>query len=198
MGKIITAVSDKKQKLAEQRKKAKEVNEVTIDDQIRLAEILNDTPRLVALNGTVWEVRALRMGTQYLIAEKLLEITKAEEGSFGDVLKHFFKSIPAVVEVVALCVLNDRHKIYKNGREQDGFSDLYYSTIETLTWDCDPTKFMEILIDIFELFDISFFFESLNTLDMFRQMTTMKKRMRRDLQLEGSQTKTKTKTKARK
>ena len=45
--------------------KKKEVlpSEVALDAQERLAEILSDSPRLVSLNGTEWEVKALRMGT---------------------------------------------------------------------------------------------------------------------------------------
>lgn len=178
---IVTAKSDVKEKLTELKKKRKEVNEVSVDDQIRLAEILNDTPRLASLGGTQWEVRALRMGTQYLIAGKILEITKAEDSSAGDLLRHFFLSLDAVCEVVAYCLLNDKNRLYKEGNEANGFSELFYATKDTLLWDCDPKEFMPLLVDVFEMLDISFFFDSLNTLDMFRQMITAKKRMRKKM-----------------
>ena len=174
--------SDKKKKLAEEKRKKRKVQDVSIDDQIRLAEVLNDSPHLVSLNGTQWEVRALRMGTQWLIAEKVLEITKAEEGSFGDVLKHFAQSIPAVLDVLTLCLLNDKNKIYRNGDKTLGFSDLYKATRDTLEWDCDTTKFGPILLETMQLLDVSFFFESLGMLDIFRQMTTKKKRNRTEEQ----------------
>ena len=45
------------------------LDQPSLDSQARLAEILNDSPRLVSLNGTEWEVRTLRMGTQWLISK---------------------------------------------------------------------------------------------------------------------------------
>lgn len=171
---------DEQKKAARLEKEQKKVPDVSIDDQMRLAEILNDSPRLVSLNGTNWEVRALRMGTQYLIAQKVLEITKNENDSFGDVVRHFAKSIPAVLDIVTLCLLNDKKKIYKDGDVSLGFSDLYHATRSTLEWDCDVTKFGEILINVLQMLDVSFFLQSLGTLDVFRQLVTKKKRMRTD------------------
>lgn len=167
-----------KEQRLERQKKRKKVPDVSIDDQMRLAEILNDSPTLVALNGTPFEVRALRYGTQWRIAQKVLEITKAEEGSFGDILKHFAQSVPAVLEVLTLALLNDKNKIFKDGDETAGYSDLFKATYSTLEWECDYTKFGEILITVLSKLDISFFMESLGMLDIFRQKTTAKKRMR--------------------
>ena len=168
--------SNKKKEIA--KKKRKDCPDVSLDDQIRLAEILNDSPRLVSLNGTNWEIRALRFGTQYLIAEKVLEIQKNEVDSFGDVVRHFAKSVPATLHILTLCLLNDRNKIYEGGEPSNGYSELYKATYNTLQWDCDVTKFGQILIETLSLLDISFFTESLGMLDIFRQKTTKKKRMR--------------------
>lgn len=170
--------SNKKKMLQLEKERKNKPNEVSLDDQLRLAEILNDSPRIVSLEGTMWEIRALRLGTQYLIAQKVLEITKAEEGSFGDILNHFAKSIPAVIEVLTLCLLNDRNKIFVDGDPMKGYSELYKATYNTLEWDCDVSQFGGILIETLQLLDVSFFFESLDTLEVFRQMTTAKKRMR--------------------
>jgi len=166
--------STKKQELAE--KKAKGVPDVSIDDQLRLAQIMNDSPTTVSLNGTRWEIRALKMGTQYLIAERVLEITKAEEGSFGDILNHFAKSVPAVLDVITFAMLNSKRRIYKDGCVDLGFSDEFYATRQTLEWECDYTKFGEILLVVLSKLDISFFTQSLGMLDIFRQRTTKKKR----------------------
>ena len=54
------------------RKKEDINNNVSIEAQERLAEILNDSPRVISLNGSEWEIRALRMGTQWLIAKKCI------------------------------------------------------------------------------------------------------------------------------
>ena len=78
-------------------KKQEEDLTVSLDAQRRLAEILNDSPRLVSLNGTEWEVRALRMGTQWLIAKIVADMAKEEESkTFGDIIKQFSINIPAI------------------------------------------------------------------------------------------------------
>lgn len=155
----------------------KNIPQVSIDAQERLAEVLNDSPRIVSLNNTEWEIRALRMGTQWLIAKKCIEITKAENSSFGDVIKQFATNIPAVLDVLTLALLNDKRKIYKNGSETEGFSDLYYATRNTLEWECDVTKFGNILFEVLSLMSVDFFFNALTVLDTFRASVTERKRM---------------------
>ena len=157
----------------------KDALSVSLDAQQRLAEILNDSPRIVSLNGTEWEVRALRMGTQWLMAQKIIEIDKSESGTFGDVMKHFAVNIPAVLGIITLCLLNDRHKIYKDGEPTKGFSELYRATRNTLEWDCDVSQFGQLLFEVFQMIDVSFFTEALDMLQIFRATVTEKKRMRK-------------------
>lgn len=157
----------------------KDALSVSLDAQQRLAEILNDSPRIVSLNGTEWEVRALRMGTQWLMAQKIIEIDKSESGTFGDVMKHFAVNIPAVLDIITLCLLNDRHKIYKDGEPTKGFSELYRATRNTLEWDCDVSQFGNLLFEVFQMIDVSFFTEALDMLQIFRATVTEKKRMRK-------------------
>lgn len=154
------------------------MEKVSLESQERLAEILNDSPHLVNLNGTEWEVRALRFGTQWLVAKKCIEINKAESANFGDIVKQFSVNIPAVLDVITLCLLNDKNKIYKNGKERDGFSDLYYATRDTLEWETDVTKFGEILFECLQLLSIDFFYQALDMLQIFRASVTEKKRTR--------------------
>ena len=157
----------------------KDALSVSLDAQQRLAEILNDSPRIVSLNGTEWELRALRMGTQWLMAQKIIEIDKSESGTFGDVMKHFAVNIPAVLDIITLCLLNDRHKIYKDGEPTKGFSELYRATRNTLEWDCDVSQFGQLLFEVFQMIDVSFFTEALDMLQIFRATVTEKKRMRK-------------------
>ena len=157
----------------------KDALSVSLDAQQRLAEILNDSPRIVSLNGTEWELRALRMGTQWLMAQKIIEIDKSESGTFGDVMKHFAVNIPAVLDIITLCLLNDRHKIYKDGEPTRGFSELYRATRNTLEWDCDVSQFGQLLFEVFQMIDVSFFTEALDMLQIFRATVTEKKRMRK-------------------
>ena len=157
----------------------KDALSVSLDAQQRLAEILNDSPRIVSLNGTEWEVRALRRGTQWLMAQKIIEIDKSDSGTFGDVMKHFAVNIPAVLDIITLCLLNDRHKIYKDGEPTKGFSELYRATRNTLEWDCDVSQFGQLLFEVFQMIDVSFFTEALDMLQIFRATVTEKKRMRK-------------------
>lgn len=148
---------------------------VSLDAQCRLAEILNDSPRLVSLQNTEWEIRALRMGSQWLIAKKCVEVAKANSTSFGDVIKQFAINIPAVLDVLTIALLNDKNKIYENGDESKGFSQLYKATRSTLEWDCDVTQFSEILFEVLQLLDVGFFWESHRILEIFRETTMTRK-----------------------
>ena len=164
--------SNKKGKEPKDAKK----NEVSLEAQERLAEILNDNPRIVSLNGTEWEIRALRMGTQWLIANKCIQVAKVENANFGDIVKQFAVNIPAVIEVLVLALLNDRHKIFKNGNEKEGYSELYKATYDTLMWECKTEEFGQIFLETLQLLDVSFFMESGRMLQIFREMTTARKR----------------------
>lgn len=166
--KIIKAVNSKKQEI----EKAKEVAEVNLEAQERLVEILTDSPRIVSLNGSEWAIKALRMGTQYLIAKKVIEIKRAEDNTFGDIIKQFSVNIPAVIEVITLALLNDKNKIFKNGVDGGEYSELYEATYQTLMWECKVEDFGNLLLEILQLIDTNFFMESCRILEMFKMSTT--------------------------
>lgn len=149
--------------------------DVSLEAQERLAEILNDSPRLISLNGSEWEVRALRMGTQWLIAKKCIEINKAESANFGDIVKQFAVNIPAVIEVLTLALINDKNKIFKDGNERYGYSDFYNATYDTLMWECKVEDFGVILLEVLQMIDISFFLDSHRILEIFRESTMTRK-----------------------
>ena len=157
------------------KKTKKIIEDASLSAQERLAEILNDSPRLVSLNGTEWEIRALRMGTQYLIAQEVIKINKIENANFGDVVKQFAISIPSILKILTLALLNDKKKIFKNGDEKEGFSELYYSTYNTLDWECEVSEFGNILIETLQLLDVGFFVESSRIVEMFKTATTARR-----------------------
>lgn len=161
--------------MAKKIKNNEDVAQVSLESQERLAEIMNDSPRLVSLNGTEWEIRALRMGTQWLISRKCIEIAKAENATFGDIIKQFATNIPAVVEVLVLALLNNKRKIYKDGDDSNGYSELYYSTYNTLMWECKVEQFGDIFLSVLQMLDVSFFMESHRILEIFRESTMMRK-----------------------
>ena len=149
---------------------------VSLDAQERLAEILNDSPHIISLNGTEWEIKSLRMGTQWLIANKCIQVAKVESANFGDIVKQFAVNIPAVIEVLILALLNDKKKIFKNGNENEGYSDLYRATYDTLLWECKTEEFGQIFLETLQLLDVSFFMESQRMLQIFREMTLARKK----------------------
>lgn len=156
--------------------KANKEKEVSLEAQERLAEILNDSPHIISLNGTEWEIKSLRMGTQWLIANKCIQVAKVESANFGDIVKQFAVNIPAVIEVLVLALLNDKKKIFKNGNENEGFSDLYQATYDTLLWECKTEEFGQIFLETLQLIDVSFFMESQRMLQIFREMTLARKK----------------------
>lgn len=166
--KVIKAVNSKKQEI----EKAREVTEVSLEAQERLVEILTDSPRIVSLNGSEWAIKALRMGTQYLIAKKVIEIKRAEDNTFGDIIQQFAVNIPAVIEVITLALLNDKNKIFKNGVDGGEYSELYEATYQTLMWECKVEDFGNLLLEILQLIDTNFFMESCRILEMFKMSTT--------------------------
>ena len=171
--KVIKAVSNKKKELA---KKSMPV-EVDLTAQERLVEILTDSPRLISLNGSEWAIKALRMGTQYLIAKKVIEIKRAEDNTFGDIVKQFAVNIPAVIEVLTLALLNDKNKIFKDGIDGGEYSELFETTYNTLMWECRVEDFGNLLLEILQMIDTNFFMESCRILEMFKMSTTARTKM---------------------
>ena len=168
--KIESAVKETKPKVVK-----KDPSEVSLNAQERLAEILSDSPRLVSLNGTEWEIRALRMGTQYLIAQEVIKINQVENASYGDVVKQFAVNIPSMLKILVFALLNDKKKIYKDGDETEGFSDLYEATYNTLAWDCEVNEFGNIFLETLQLLDVGFFMESCRIVEMFKVATTARR-----------------------
>lgn len=164
---------EKKETKAKRGKKS--ASEVALEAQERLAEILNDSPRLASLNGTEWEIRALRMGTQYLIAQEVIKINKVENAKFGDIVTQFATNIPSLLKILTLALLNDKKKIFADGNERAGFSDLYTATYNTLEWDCDVSEFGNIFIETLQLLDVGFFTESCRIVEMFKTATTARR-----------------------
>lgn len=173
---VKVAECNKKQEKARlQEERARVASEVSLESQERLAEILNDSPRLVSLNGTEWEIRALRMGTQYLIAQEVIKINKVENANFGDIVKQFAVNIPSVLKILTFALLNDKNKIFKDGNETEGFSELYEATYNTLAWECEVSEFGNILLETLQLLDTSFFLEATHIVEMFKTATTARR-----------------------
>ena len=176
---IIKSTSKVKETLKKQQEEALSVSD---EAQYRLAEILADAPSVEKLAGTEWEMRPLRMGTQYLIVNELCKINKAESATYGDVLKSLLCSMPALCNILTLALLNDKNKIYQNGDPNQGFSRLFKKTYDTIMWHADKSDMASIMLDCLQMVDTSFFMEALGMLQIFRASVTEKKRTRKKIQ----------------
>lgn len=146
----------------------------------RLARIMNDSPTIVKLQGTEWQIKALKPGTQWLIAEEACKITRGENLSMGDVIKEFATNLPAVARVITLALLNDKGRIN---------SDEYQKVYDQLLWgDYNIKDWATLLVEILNLIDVDFFFASTNVVQTVRNQTLMRKRQAAELSLQGQNT----------
>lgn len=132
--------------------------------QLRLAEILNDSPRTIKLGGREFKIKALRPGTQWLLAEEACKIAKNGE-SFTDLIKQFAMNAPSVAKCLCLAILNDKEKI--NGNE-------YSELMDFIQWETNPNEWIGVLVEVLQMIEIGFFLTSISVVDNFRQM--MKKK----------------------
>lgn len=151
----------------------KEISE--LDAQNLLAQVLNNTPIPIEIDGTEYQITSLKLGVQNLIAEETCKIQKAQDGNMVDIYKQFAQSIPAVIRCLCYAVLNDKDRIFKDYAKRE-YSDEYQSLYENLEWCSDRNKWMEILVNVMQRIDISFFFQAVSTLTMIRDsaLTTRK------------------------
>lgn len=141
----------------------KEISE--LDSMLRLAEIMNDSPRKIRLGEREFEIKALRAGTQWLVAQEACKIAKAD-GSFTDIIKQFAVNIPAVVRVLCLIILNDKDKI--NGKE---YIDLH----DYIFWEVPRQEWIGVLVECLQMLDLQGFFQLTGAIDNFRTMTMTKR-----------------------
>lgn len=136
-----------------------------LDAMMRLAEVMNDTERIIVLGGREYKIKALRAGTQWLVAQEACKIAKAGE-NFTDIIKQFAENIPAVVRVLCLIILNDKEKI--EGKE---YTDLY----DTIMWEVPRREWIGVLVECLQMLDLESFFVLTGAIDNFRTMTMTKR-----------------------
>lgn len=133
--------------------------------QLRLAEIMNDSARTIKLGEREFQIKALRAGTQWMVAQEACKIAKAND-EFGDVIKRFAENIPLVARVLTLVILNDKDKI--NGKE---YQDLY----DYIMWETPRHEWISVLVECLQMLDLESFFLITGATDNFRTMTMTKK-----------------------
>ena len=159
--------------LKRQRKALNE--EPSLEAQERLIEIMNDSPRIRSFDGTQWELRALKPGTQWLIAQEAVKIQKEESANFEDVVRCFAQNTPSVAKVITLGLLNNRDRIYANGRD-GAFSQEYEQTYNTIMWDTSQEGWLLLLVEMLNLLDIEVFFSITSSIQILRQKLLERKK----------------------
>jgi hypothetical protein len=150
-------------------RKRKALNEApSLEAQERLIEIMTDSPRIRNFAGKDWEIRALKPGTQYLIAQQAVSICKAESANYEDVIRQFAANAPAVVTVLTLALLNDRERIFANGHS-GAYSDEFHAVYETIMWDTSSSEWIGLLVDFLSMLDIEVFFSTTSSIQILRQ-----------------------------
>lgn len=140
---------------------------VSDEGMARLVRLMNDSPTVMKLHGTEWEIHTLKPGTQWLIAEEACRIVDRENMSMGDVLKEFAVNLPSVCRVITLALLNDKERIY--GEE-------YNAVYELLMWgEYEIKDWALLLAEILNLVDVDFFFASTNVIKTLRRNTLDRK-----------------------
>ena len=138
----------------------------------RLAQLMNDSPSIIKLHGTEWQVTSLKAGTQWLIAEEACKVVEKENMSMGDVIKQFAVNMPSVCRVLTLALLNDKEKIY---------GEQYNQVYNELMWgDYKIKDWAMFLSEILNLIDVDFFFASINAVKTLRQNTLDRKTTREE------------------
>lgn len=146
---------------------------VSDDSMERLAKIMNDSPTVLKLKGTEWEIRGLKPAVQWMIAEEACKIVKGEKQAMGDVIREFANNLPSVAKVITLALLNDKKRI----EDKDWFQKVY----DELMWgDYEIRDWAVLLAEILKMIDIDFFFESTNVVQMIRKMTLDRKMTRKE------------------
>lgn len=144
-----------------------------LDAQATLAEIMNNTPHKVNLEGTPYALTRLKKGTEMLICEEAIKVAKGENMAFGDIMKQLATNTPSIMRIITLAMLNDKNRIYKDGNELLGFSDEFEALYKTLMWDVtNDESIIEILMEILKMLDVRFFLTSSEVVRNLRNSMT--------------------------
>lgn len=156
------------------RKKEKKTNEVPIDAQEKLSDIMTDKPKEIRVGKKTYLINALRMGTQWLIAEEAVNIVKAESANMGDVLKQFAINIPSVVKCLVLAILNDKNAIFDDMRTRQ-YTKKFHALYDDIMWESNRNEWMNTLLEVMNMIDVEVFFYTTDAIQIVREMTLKKK-----------------------
>ncbi|MGM9970075.1 MAG: hypothetical protein ACI35S_06745 [Anaeroplasma sp.] len=142
---------------------------VSDDAMAKLAQIMTNTPSIIKFAGTEWELKALKPGVQWKIAQIACSIVHKENATMGDIFKDLANNIPEVAKIITLALLNDKGKIENK--------EVFDSVYDIVLWEGNIKDYATILYEILNLQDVSFFFQTREVIEIFRKTTLEKKTM---------------------
>lgn len=147
-------------------RKQKTVNDpITNEEMERLAQIMLDSPSLIKLKDTEWEITALKPAVMWMIAKESVKINRVESASYGDVLKGLSENFPTVCRILTLALLNDKERIEKE----------YNKVFDMLMWECSVRDWGFLLFEVLNLIDVEGFFFLTGQTEMFREIALDRK-----------------------
>lgn len=167
-------------------KKKEEIKELPLSAMEKLAKVMNDTPTVVKMSKTEFPIKALKPGTQWLIAEESCKILKAEKGNFADVIKQFSVNIPSVVRVITLAILNDKDRIFSNYKNRE-YSEEYTSIYETIMWETKQENWIGLVAEIINMLSMDYFFQVTNAIAIIREMALGRKMTMEEQKLSSAE-----------
>lgn len=137
----------------------------------RLIELMADSPTLIKLEGTEFEIKGLKNGTLMKICEEVVKMKKAlidENDKTTSVMLSMATNIPVMCRIITYAILNDYDKIKSN------FQETYDIILNNTT----QKDIFNIMFEVMQKLDVNFFFantesmETLLTILTDRRMTT--------------------------
>lgn len=148
---------------------------VSDDAMARLARIMNDSPSIIKLHGTEWQITGLKPAVQMLIAEEACKVVDGENKSMGDVLREFSMNLNSVAHCLTLAMLNSKERIYSDFTKKE-YSQEYHDIMDTLMWgDYDMRDWAQLLYQVLSLINTDFFFQATSVIKTVRKMTLERK-----------------------
>ena len=164
----------KKKNIAEY-KGMKITQEVPIDSQEKLIQLMNDSPTIVKLKNTEWEIHSLKPAVQWLICEEAVKIVKVDNMTIGDVLAALSKEFPLVVRIITYALLNDKDRLFNDYQKRE-YSEEFNSVFDILMWgDIEIKDWAQLLMEIISLVDVSFFFLTTDAIQTIRKKSLERK-----------------------
>lgn len=145
-----------------------------LDAQLRLAQIMNDSPIEITVGGEKRYITALKPAVATMIAEESAKIQKAQSGNMVDIMKQYAICLPSVIKCLTLAILNDKDRIYSDYRKRE-LSEEYYTIYEQIEWESRHEEWLGVLLEVLNLLNFDFFFHTTAVIDNFRQMILTKK-----------------------